>query len=208
MSKEHSGRVTTRFGVIRHAQTQWNVEKKIQGQNDSPLTTAGLEQSRIWGGRLSGIKFDRIFSSDLGRTLSTAKGINQPLKLPVAATSRLRELDWGSWTGKRLQEVKAKTPDVLKRMEKAGWQFCAPGGETREAVWQRARAALLSATHRWPGETILTVTHEGVIKCLLYRLEKREFLPQEPALILPYHLHWLVVRDRELAIEQINAIEL
>ena len=60
----------------------------------------------------------------------------------------------------------------------------------------------------WPGETILTVIHEGVIKCLLYGLAERKFLPQEPAMIQPHHLHWLVAGETGLEIERVNAIEL
>ena len=123
-------------------------------------------------------------------------------------TPGLRELDWGDWTGKRIQDIKAETPILLKSLEAAGWQFCTPGGESREAAKLRARAALKEAAQKWPGESILAVTHEGIIKCLLYSLEQREFLPHEPAFIKPHHLHWVVVRDRELMIEQVNAVAL
>jgi probable phosphoglycerate mutase len=198
----------TRFGLIRHAQTVWNLEKMIQGQKDSPLTTAGREQSRIWGEQLALLPFNRILTSDLGRTVATAELINRSLKLPLQKTSLLRELDWGAWTGRRIQEIKMETPEELRSMEQSGWQFCPPGGESRRAVWLRSRKALEEAFKRWPGETILTVIHEGVIKCLLYGLAERQFLPQEPVMIEPRHLHWIVGQEKELRIEQINAISL
>ena len=198
----------TRFGLIRHAQTVWNQDKMIQGQKDSPLTTAGQEQSRTWGAQLAGLAFDRILTSDLGRTIATANLINRSLKLPMEETPQLRELDWGLWTGRRILDIKNEIPHELKRLEQAGWQFCPPGGESRRAAWLRSRKALEEASRRWPGETILTVTHNGVIKCLLYGLADRKYLPQEPALIKPRHLHWLVAGETGLAIEQVNAIEL
>jgi broad specificity phosphatase PhoE len=198
----------TRFGLIRHAQTEWNLGKMIQGQKDSPLTIAGQEQSRIWGEQLAAVSFDRILSSDLGRTVATSEWINRTLKLPLRKTSRLRELDWGVWTGRRLQDIKTEMPGELKRQEGSGWEFCAPGGESRRAALLRSMNALEEASRRWPGETILTVTHEGVIKCLLYGLAERKFLPQEPAMIEPRHLHWLVARETGLEIEGLNAIKL
>ncbi len=198
----------TRFGLIRHAQTVWNLDKMIQGQKDSSLTTAGREQSRTWGEQLAALPFDRILTSDLGRTVATAELINQSLKLPMKKTSRLRELDWGTWTGRRIRDIESEIPRELRRLERAGWQFCPPGGESRRAAWMRSRNALEEASKRWPGETILTVTHEGVIKCLLYGLAERKFLPQEPAMIEPCHLHWLVAGETGLEIERVNAIEL
>ena len=204
LNKESS----TRFGLIRHAQTVWNRDKMIQGQKDSFLTTAGREQSRTWGQKLAALPFDRILSSDLGRTVATAELINQVLKLPKKKTSRLREQDWGDWTGRRIRDIENEIPEELRIMEQAGWQFCPPGGENRRDVWLRSRDALEDASRRWPGETILTVTHEGVIKCLLYGLAERKFLPQEPAMIKPYHLHWLVVGEKGAEIEWVNAIEL
>ena len=198
----------TRFGLIRHAQTEWNLDKRMQGQKDSPLTIAGQEQSRIWGEQLAAVSFDRILTSDLGRTVATSEWINRTLKLPLGKTSRLRELDWGAWTGRRIQDIKAEMPEELRRQEGAGWEFCAPGGESRREAWLRSRNALEEASRKWPGETILTVTHEGVIKCLLYGLAKRKFLPQEPAMIESRHLHWLEAGKMGLEIEGLNAFKL
>lgn len=199
---------STHFGLIRHAQTVWNQDKMIQGQNDSFLTTAGRAQSLAWSQRIAALPFDRILSSDLGRTVATAELINQTLKLPMNKTSRLREQGWGVWEGRRIRDIEKEAPEKLRTMEQAGWLFCPPGGESRRDVWLRSRNALEDASRRWPGETILTVTHEGVIKCLLYGLAERQFLPQEPAMIKPCHLHWLVNGKTGLAIEQVNAIEL
>jgi len=198
----------TRFALIRHAQTEWNLDKMMQGQKDSPLTIAGQEQSRIWGEQLAAASFDRILTSDLGRTVATSEWINQTLKLPLEKTSQLRELDWGAWTGRRIRDSKVEMPEELRRQEGAGWEFCAPGGESRREAWIRSRNGLEEASRKWPGETILTVTHEGVIKCLLYGLAERKFLPQEPAMIEPRYLHWLVVGEMGLEIEGLNAFEL
>ena len=198
----------TRFGLIRHAQTVWNLDKMIQGQKDSALTTTGRAQSRTWGERLAPLSFDRILTSDLGRTVATAELINRALKLPMEKTSRLRELDWGAGRAGGFEILRTRSPKNCESWNRTGWQFCPPGGESRRAVWLRSREALEDASKRWPGETILTVTHQGVIKCLLYGLAGRKYLPQEPAMIKPLHLHWLVAGETGVEIERVNAFEL
>jgi probable phosphoglycerate mutase len=75
-------------------------------------------------------------------------------------------------------------------------------------VWHRSRSALIEAANRWRGGTILILTHEGVIKSLIYRLSGRHFLPDEPALLKSYNLHWLVFSNNVLRIEKVNALAL
>ena len=198
----------TRFGLIRHAPTIWNREKRIQGQLDSTLTTEGEILCKTWGQTLSSQPWDRIVSSDLGRTLRTAELINTVLKVPMTHTPLLREVDWGEWTGRSIKQIKAENPGVLPEMEKAGWAFRPPGGEDRIAVWERAQRALMDTAEKWPQQTILVVTHEGVIKCLVYRLSQRRFLPDEPPLLKSGYVHRLVYGNDGLQIEKINAMAL
>ena len=198
----------TRFGLIRHAQTVWNREKKIQGHSDSPLTANGRRQAASWGQILSQFSWDRILTSDTGRALTTGERINAILKIPIETDPRLREQDWGQWTGKTIQQIQTEAPQVLAEQIVAGWDFCPPGGENRKSVLARSQEALKGAFVKWPGETILVVTHEGVIKSLVYYLCGRQFLPSEPSLLKSYQLHRLV-RDREgLRLEALNALAL
>jgi broad specificity phosphatase PhoE len=198
----------TRFGLIRHAPTVWNREKRIQGQLDSTLTTEGETCGRIWGQALSTQPWDRIVSSDLGRALRTAELINMVLNVPMTCTPLLREVDWGEWTGQSIKQIKAENPGVLSEMEKAGWAFRPPGGEDRIEVWQRAHRALTDAAEKWMNQAILVVTHEGVIKCLVYRLLQRRFLPDEPPLLKSGYLHRLIYDHSGLRIDKINALTL
>jgi len=198
----------SRFGLIRHAQTVWNREKKIQGFNDSPLTTDGEQQASGWGKILSRFPWDRILASDTGRALTTAERINVFLKIPIEADFRLREQDWGRWAGKTIAQVKAEQPLELAEQTNAGWDFRPPDGEDRRSVLARSRAALQDAFTRWPGENILVVTHEGVIKCLVYHLSGRQFLPSEPPLLKSYQLHRLIHDGDGLGLEAINALAL
>jgi probable phosphoglycerate mutase len=202
-------RIITRFGLIRHAETNWNLENRIQSHRDSPLSARGERQAIQWGEILKDFHWDRILSSDTGRAFETARRINLALKLPSMVDARLREQNWGRWTGKTLAQVKAAETGVWAEQIAAGWGFCPPEGEDRLSVWKRSRAALVEAAKRWPDETVLVVTHEGVIKSLIYRLAGRKFLPHENRLIRSLHLHRLIYDSQEdLRLEGLNAISI
>jgi probable phosphoglycerate mutase len=207
--KEMPSRVTTtRFGLVRHAETLWNQESRIQGHRDSPLTEKGKRDADGWGRQLRRISWDRIVGSDLGRAVETAAIINSYLQIPFETDLRLREQDWGEWAAERMAKIESEALPRLDENKRTGWRFCPPGGEDRISVWQRSQCALMDAANRWPGQTILIVTHEGVIKSLIYRLCNRRYLPQEPALIKSRRLHWLMVGKNGLQIEKINALAL
>ena len=198
----------TRFGLIRHAQTRWNLEKRIQGQSDSPLTADGVRQATRWGKLLKPFGWDRIIASDTGRAHETAKLINGSLNMSLTTDGRLREQDWGQWAGKTIVQLKTEIPQELKDQEKAGWAFCPPGGEDRKTVQKRSQKALLEAAAQWPGSNILVVTHEGVIKSLIYHLCDRKFLATEPAILKPYQVHRLAHDQNGLRVEELNALSI
>jgi len=200
----------TRFGLVRHAETFWNREKRIQGQSDSALTAKGKKDADNWGRQLSRYAWNWIVMSDSGRAVETASRMNTHLQAPVESDPRLREQDWGRWTGCLIAQVEKEASHVLPAEQMRGWKFCPPGGEDRLSVWQRSREALTEAALRKRGDTILIVTHEGVIKSLIYKLSGLHFLPGEPALIKPYHLHWLVEpgAGQGIKIDKLNALKL
>jgi probable phosphoglycerate mutase len=198
----------TRFGLIRHAETVWNLQNRIQGHNDSPLTAKGERQATRWGQALKDVQWDRILASDSGRALVTASRINNTLQIPLTSEPRLREQHWGQWTGKTVAQIETQASQLLAEQTKAGWKFRPPGGEDRLNIWQRSHSALVEAADKWSGESILIVTHEGVIKSLIYRLYGRQFLPHEPPLIKAFHLHWLIHNPQGLKLEKVNAIAL
>jgi probable phosphoglycerate mutase len=198
----------TRFGLLRHAPTEWNRQQRIQGQKDSPITREGRKHAARWGRMLKAQSWHRIISSDSGRALETAKIINNFLHIALLLDVRLREQDWGDWTGKTLGDISAEARRGMANPEGSGWRFCPPGGEDRYSVLKRSRLALTEAAKKWSRDTILIVTHEGVIKCLIYHLFDRNFLPSEPRIIQPYHLHWLIHDGEQLRVEGVNAISL
>jgi len=196
------------FGLVRHAPTVWNRENRIQGRDDTPLTSEGERQAREWGRRLKAFRWDRIMASSAGRALKTAELINISLKIPMAEHPMLQEQDWGEWTGKTVTQIERDTCYPLSEQASTGWGFCPPGGEDRNRVWERSQSVLKKATEKWPGKNILVVTHEGVIKCLLYRLSGQQFLPTESPMLLKNHLHLLIDDRQKLRIKKINAFSL
>jgi broad specificity phosphatase PhoE len=174
----------------------------------APGFSANRQGKKGWGRRLKRIAWDRIFGSDLGRAVDTAAIINHHLQVPFETDFRLREQDWGEWAAERIAKIESEALPKLDETKRTGWQFCPPGGEDRISVWQRSHRALIDTAKRWPGETILIVTHEGVIRSLIYRLCNRRYLPQEPALLKSRHLHWLIFDSDRLQIERINALML
>ncbi len=198
----------TRFALMRHAETVWNREKKIQGHGDSPLTDRGKREADRWGAELSRFSWDRIIGSDLGRAVNTAVIINHHLQIPLETDRWLREQDWGEWTAKSIDKIQSEELLKLDEDQRSGWQFCPPGGEDRISVWQRSHNALVIAARKWPGTTILVVTHEGVIKNLIYRLCNRFYAPGEASLIKARHMHWFVIQNKGLRLDQINALQL
>lgn len=198
----------TRFDLLRHAETVWNREKRIQGQSDSPLTPKGKEQAGQWGRVLKTDRYDRILVSDAGRALKTAELINTYLQIPIHRDSRLKEQHWGLWTEKKLTMLEMEFTRRLMEQEQKGWAFCPPGGEDRNMVFERSQRALTEAAEKWPGLKILVITHEGVIKCLIYRYYRRKFLPTERPLLRPLHLHRLVHDAGEVKVEAINALSI
>ncbi|UCE53818.1 MAG: histidine phosphatase family protein, partial [Desulfobacterales bacterium] len=121
----------TRFGLIRHAETLWNLQNRIQGHSDSPLTVKGERQATQWGQVLKALRWNRILASDTGRALVTANRINSTLQIPLTSEPRLREQHWGQWTGKTVAQIETEASQLLAEQTRAGWKFRPPGGEDR-----------------------------------------------------------------------------
>ncbi len=199
----------TCFALLRHAQTLWNLEKRIQGHHDSPLSPAGEKQVRVWRNALRNHAWEGIVAADIGRARRTAEGINAVLQVPLSFEADLREQDWGAWTGKTVRQIRKETPVLLAEQEKAGWRFCPPGGEDRTFVLKRSVRVLTAYANRFQEGNILVITHEGVMKSIIYHLLGRRFLPDEAPVFKPYHLHWLNYDAQSgLSIEHLNAVDL
>jgi probable phosphoglycerate mutase len=204
-AKDSIGTVSsTIFGLLRHGQTEWNTLKRIQGSGDSPLTAKGKEKTAQWAKFLKNDHWDRIIASDLGRVRATVDILNQMLQLPVTFDARLREQHWGDWEGLTLPFIKENQKEELARRVAMGWDFSAPGGETRIEVRDRVLAALIDTAEKWPDKKILVICHRGVVRSVLYFITGREFMPEEDPLLKPNRLHLISCIGQQVSPLQLN----
>lgn len=146
--------------LVRHGQTEFNRERRIQGHVDSPLTELGVRQARAVGGLLRDLIREpdgwRIVSSPLGRARATAEIIAGALGgLPVELDGRIKEMSWGEHDGRLRAELEAEHPDTFA---KTNWAFDASAGETYEDVAGRVGEWLASLPPE-PERRIIAVSH-------------------------------------------------
>jgi probable phosphoglycerate mutase len=153
---------------VRHGETRWNVEERIQGHGDSELTANGIAQAEAIAQRLAAEPFDVLISSDLGRALATAGRISQRCDRPIIADARLRERHFGSGEGLTYDEIGREFPDAFSRTRETDPDFAIPGGESRRTFHNRVMEAFESIAREHSGRRVAVVTHGGVL-ATLYR---------------------------------------
>lgn len=158
--------MSTRIVVVRHGETHWNREARIQGHGDSPLTPAGEAQAEAIGERLALERFDRLVASDLGRARQTAQAIGRRTGHAIVADPRFRERNYGVTEGLTYAEIHSRYPDVFARVRDADPDYAVPGGESRRQMYERVSAALDSLAREWAGERVALVCHGGVLGAL------------------------------------------
>ena len=162
-------RAATRFIVVRHGETEWNVAGRVQGHKDSPLTARGLAQAEALADRLARERFDALVASDLGRALKTAAAIGARSALEVMPDPRVRERSFGEGEGLDYDEIDRRWPDVFIRTGTTDPDRAIPGGETRRQFHERVRAAFVALASEHAGRRVAVVSHGGVVAAL-YRI--------------------------------------
>ena len=160
---------TTRFIVVRHGETEWNVAGRVQGHEDSPLTARGLAQAEAIADRLARERFDALVASDLGRAHRTAAAIGARCGLEVRPDPRLRERSFGEGEGLGYDEIDRRWPDVFTRAGPTDPDLAIPGGESRRQFHERGRAAFSALAREHAGQRVAVVSHGGVVAAL-YRI--------------------------------------
>ncbi|MFO1320595.1 MAG: histidine phosphatase family protein [Burkholderiales bacterium] len=155
--------MTTRFLIVRHGQTEWNVAGRIQGHRDSPLTPAGRAQARAVAARLAGEPLVAIYSSDLGRTRDTAAPTAHALGVTVLTDERLRERALGVFEGLTFTEAEERFPVRFARYKQRDPHEDMETGESLLRMRDRVEAVLRDIAGRHAGGTVLVVTHGGVL---------------------------------------------
>ena len=158
----------TRIIAIRHGETAWNVDTRIQGHLDIPLNDVGRWQARRLGAALAAEPIARIYASDLGRAHQTAQAVADAAGLAVVAEPALRERAFGIFEGRTFAEIEATWPEQAVLWRKRDPAFEPEGGESLLRFRERIVGTLhrLAAGHA--GEQIVVVGHGGVMD-VLYR---------------------------------------
>lgn len=153
----------TQLIAIRHGETEWNLQGRFQGHQDSPLSPRGRTQAAALGRRLAGEPFDVIYSSDLGRALDTAGAIAGLSGHAVKADVALRERNFGILEGLTETEIIAAHGDTLERLRRPEPDFRMPGGESLRQAYDRCVTAFTRLAGLHAGGTMVVVCHGGVL---------------------------------------------
>ena len=145
----------TKILLIRHAEAEGNIYRRIHGHYDSRVTPRGLRQIEKLAERFAGVHIGAVYSSDLFRARRTAEAFG----LPVTTDARLREMNMGSWEDMPFGEVIKFDPEQARNLDYDPWNLSVPGLEPFRAVGVRAEAAMREIARANDGGTVAVVTH-------------------------------------------------
>lgn len=177
--------------LLRHGETDWNAELRMQGHRDIPLNGTGLAQARAAAASVAALEPDIIVSSDLQRALVTAGAVAAVTGLPVGTDTRLRETSLGDWEGLNREEITAGWPGEWDRWRATSAHLAPPGGESRIEVAARA-SEVVTELDAGPAKRALLVAHGGLIVGLTGLLLDLPD-PQWGCLIGVGNCHWVVL---------------
>jgi probable phosphoglycerate mutase len=156
----------TELLIVRHGETQANLDGRWQGHGDSPLTERGTAQAQAIARRLRACSFDALYSSDLGRAHQTAQVIAERTGHAILLDPCLRERHLGIFQGLTKAGIAARYPEEWHAYRIEGPDYVIPGGESARQCFQRAIARLEAIAHSHPGQSVVVVTHGGVLNGL------------------------------------------
>ena len=164
----------TKLCIVRHGETDWNAERRIQGHVDIPLNATGLGQAEATARGIVGEKFAAIYSSDLIRTMQTASTLADVAGLKVQAESGLRERHFGRMHGMTYEDIQALDVIEAARFRQRDPYYDFGGGETLIAFADRIHATIERLALAHPGDSLLLVTHGGVLDIVHRRATGRD----------------------------------
>jgi broad specificity phosphatase PhoE len=168
----------TRLILIRHGETDWNVEGRWQGQADVPLNARGRGQAAQLAHSLADIGISVIVSSDLSRATQTAEELARVTGLSIHIDPRLREIHQGEWQGQLISKIQAKYAEAYRQRQENPADVAPPGGETSAQVLGRALGAVEEIRLKYPNDTVAVVSHGYAIALLIAHYRR---LPIEQA---------------------------
>ncbi|SFR10538.1 MULTISPECIES: 2,3-diphosphoglycerate-dependent phosphoglycerate mutase GpmB [unclassified Enterobacter] len=153
--------------LVRHGETQWNAERRIQGQSDSPLTAKGEQQAWQVGERAKMLGITHIIASDLGRTRRTAEIIAQACGCEITFDSRLRELDMGVLEQRHIESLTEEEEGWRRQLVNGTADGRIPDGESMQELSDRMHASLATCLDLPEGSRPLVVSHGMALGCLV-----------------------------------------
>ncbi len=159
--------------LFRHGQTDWNAERRIQGQSESRLTDLGVQQAQALGQRIQQLRFDQVFCSSSLRTRQTAAHAFAQAPHPITYLDTLREIDLGPWEGRLYAEIEVEQPDSYRHFWEQPHLFDVAGAETFAQLQQRAIDAVALIKSELNAGHVAIVSHGALIKALLCHFENK-----------------------------------
>ncbi|EXI76102.1 MAG: Phosphoserine phosphatase 1 [Candidatus Accumulibacter sp. SK-11] len=192
----------TRICLVRHGETTWNADKRIQGQIDIGLNAAGLAQAQAAADWLANEAVSALYSSDLQRARQTAARIAHRMRLLPAFRPEFRERRYGFFEGLTYDESRARYPADYHSFETRDPEFVIPfGGESLRQLHDRVSGGLRQLAAEHHGETIVVVTHGGVLD-IVNRLVRGNPLSAPRDFLIPNAgINWLQIRDATWTLE-------
>lgn len=147
---------------VRHGQTEFNLEKRLQGWRDSPLSQEGIEQVKRVAKAVRQLDAVQGFASPLGRAQQTAQIIREQVSFDFEALDDLREVSFGDFEGNTLPELDVKFPGEWEKRQNEKWTYCPPGGEANCDAVQRGQSAIERFSKAAENGPVLVVAHFAI----------------------------------------------
>ena len=157
----------TEIILIRHGETEWNSQKRMQGHSNSDLSSVGQAQIQALGQWMKNVPFDLIYSSDSLRAKQTAEAITQFSGHELQFDQRLREKNLGVFEGLTSEEARERHPEVFRLFKTAGSKYVIDEGESTQQLQDRALEIVNEIRIKHPEERVLVVTHGGFIRVVM-----------------------------------------
>ena len=157
----------TEIILIRHGETEWNSQKRMQGHSNSDLSSVGQAQIQALGQWMKNVPFDLIYSSDSLRAKQTAEAITQFSGHELQFDQRLREKNLGVFEGLTSEEARERHPEVFRLFKTAGSKYVIDEGESTQQLQDRALEIVDEIRIKHPEERVLLVTHGGFIRVVM-----------------------------------------
>lgn len=158
----------TRLLLVRHGETAWNADARVQGHLDIALNDRGRAQARRLAHALMAEPVDVAYSSDLARALETARATADATGAPLIVVPALRERHFGAFQGRRFADIDAEQPEQAARWRRRDPSWAPPGGESLLSFRERITQAVHALAARHLGGQVALFTHGGVLD-VLYR---------------------------------------